>query len=206
MDLADTNNPPTKPTTPTASPALTALLVSWRSGDGAAFDRVIESAYQRLKEMAAGRLRGDNVLVTLSPAELLNEAIVRVMESPPDFKSRSHFFATMSLLMRSILVDAARARLTSKRGGGALNVTLNETQMGEDSVICDLLALDQALQQLAALDPRGSEILHLTYFGGMKCEEIATVLDTSQRTVERELRFARAWVSRAMGGAAGSTI
>ncbi len=101
------------------TPPLTALLVAWRSGDGVAFDQVIEVAYQRLKEMAAGRLCGDNALITLAPAELLNEAIVRLMSSPPDFKSGAHFFATTSLQMRSILLDAARARMANKRGDGS---------------------------------------------------------------------------------------
>lgn len=181
------------------APPLTQLLQAWREGDGAAFGRVIESAHAELHRMAEGRLRGDNSLVTLVPTELLNEAIVRVMDSPPDLANRAHFFATMSLLMRSVLVDRARARLADKRGAGAVKVTLTESAFGEESAALDLIALDQALRRLEEHDERGCRILEMTYFGGLEREEIARVMQVSVPTVDRDLRFARAWVSKAMG-------
>ena len=178
---------------------LTELLDAWRKGDGAAFDRLIAAAHAELHKMAVGRLRGDNALVTLAPTELLHEAIVRVMGAPPDLANRAHFFATMSLLMRSVLVDRARARLADKRGAGAVKVTLTESAFGEESAAIDLLALDQALRQLEAHDARGCRVLEMTYFGGLERDEIARVLEVSVPTVDRDLKFARAWVNKAMG-------
>ncbi len=175
---------------------LTAYLDAWRQGDGAAFESLIEGTYRQLKQMAEGRLHSDNALVTLQPQELLHEAVARIMQSPPDLKNRSHFFATMSLLMRSIIVDYARARLADKRGGGNANVTFTESRMGEETMVMDIIALDQALERLAGVDARGSNILHLTYFAGMKQGEIAELLAISLPTVERDLRFARAWLHR----------
>lgn len=180
---------------------LTALLEAWRSGEGAAFDALIESTYRQLKAMAEARLRGDNALVTLNPQELLHEAVARVMQSPPDYRNRGHFFATMSLLMRAIIVDHARARLADKRGGGRANVTFTEGGMGEESIAFDILALDQALERLAEVDVRSSNILHLTYFAGIKQGEIASLLGISLQTVERDLRFARAWLHRTISNA-----
>ena len=179
--------------------SLTTLLHAWRDGDGKAFEKVIESAHAELKRMAEGRLRGENALVTLVPTELLHEAIARVMESPPKLENRAHFFATMSLLMRSILVDRARARLAEKRGGGALNVTWTDSAHGQDTMALDVLALDEALRKLEALDERSSRVLEMTYFGGMEREEIARVLAVSVPTVDRDLKFARAWISKALG-------
>jgi RNA polymerase sigma factor (TIGR02999 family) len=182
---------------------LTEFIARWRAGDGAAFSSLIDATYLHLKEMAAGRLRassGDNQLVTLTSHELLNEAVLRVMSSPLDIKNRGHFFATMSLLMRSIVVDFARAKLADKRNGGQANVTFTESRDGEESLVFDILALDSSLEKLAKTDPRSSNVLHLTYFAGMNPEDIASLLEVSKPTVERDLRFARAWVQHEMAG------
>jgi RNA polymerase sigma factor (TIGR02999 family) len=181
------------------SPPLTELLHAWKKGDGAAFAQVIDAAYEQLRKMAESRLRGDNALVTLVPTELLHEAVIRAMEAVPDLANRAHFFATMSLLMRSVLVDRARARLADKRGGGAVKVTLTESAFGEESIAIDLLALDQALTKLQALDERGCRILEMTYFGGLERDEIARVLRVSVPTVDRDLKFARAWLNKSIG-------
>ncbi len=182
---------------------LTEFIAQWRAGNGAAFSSLIDATYLQLKEMAAKRLRassGDNPLVTLTTHELLNEAVVRVMSSPLDIKNRGHFFATMSLLMRSIIVDFARAKLADKRNGGRANVTFTESGEGEESLIFDILALDSSLEKLAKTDPRSSNVLHLTYFAGMNPEDIASLLEVSKPTVERDLRFARAWLQHEMAG------
>jgi RNA polymerase sigma factor (TIGR02999 family) len=180
-----------------AEPALTVLLQSWQNGDGKAFAQLFQQVYCQLKQIAARRLRdgSDN---SLSPTELLHEAVLRVLDAPMDWKNRAHFFASVSLHIRATLVDHARARFAEKRGGGAVRVTLSRVEPGEESEIADLLALDQALNQLATLDPRGSEILHLTYFAGLDRMQIVDVLGISLSTVDRELRFARAWLSKAL--------
>jgi RNA polymerase sigma factor (TIGR02999 family) len=179
--------------------SLTTLLQAWKAGDGKSFEKVIEAAHDELKRMAAGRLRGDNALVTLMPTELLHEAIVRVMQSPPKLENRAHFFATMSLLMRSVLVDRARARLAEKRGSGAVNVTWTDSGHGQETMGLDVLALDEALRKLEALDERSSRVLEMSCFGGLEREEIARVLGISIPTVDRDLKFARAWISKALG-------
>jgi len=185
-------------TMPEADPAsLTTLLRAWRAGDGAAFEQIIDQAHAELRRMARGRLAGNQI--TLVPTELLNEAVIKVMQSPPDLANRAHFFATMSLAMRSILVDRARERLAEKRGGGALNVTWTDSAHGEDTMAVDLLALDQAMRKLEALDARSAQILEMAYFGGMEHEEIAKVLGVSLRTVDRDLKFARSWIGKSIG-------
>ncbi len=184
---------------PSDKASLTNLLQAWQQGDGAAFSEVFDQVYGQLKKIAAQRLRdvaGDS---TLSPTELLHEAVLRIVDAPKDWKNRAHFFATMSLTIRSTLVDHARTAAAEKRGGGHFNVTLTDAIAGEDSQVTDLLALDQALTGLEKIDPRGSEVLHLTYFAGLEREEIATVLDISRATVDRELKFARAWLHTTLG-------
>jgi RNA polymerase sigma factor (TIGR02999 family) len=176
--------------------SLTGLLHAWQQGDGRAFSRLFEQVYAQLKSIAANRLRGGAPGVTLTPTELLHEAVLRAAEVPKDFKNRAHFFATMSLMIRATLVDHARARAAQKRGGDAVRVTLTQGDAGEESMVADILALDQALIRLEALDPRTSEVLHLTYFAGLDRQQIVDVLQLSLATVDRELRFARAWLSK----------
>lgn len=174
--------------------SLTLLLQAWQQGDQAAFGRIVGAVHGELMRMAASRLRGPEG-VTLSRGDLLNEAVLRVMESPPAWNDRAHFFATISLTMRSVLVDHARARLASKRGGDQERVTWTISSLGEESMAADLLTLDALLRRLAEDDPRAAEILQLTYFAGLQRQDIAQVLDISIPTVDRELRFARAWLS-----------
>ena len=184
---------------PVANSSLTTLLLAWQNGDGAAFASLFDQVYDQLKKIAAHRLRESAGESTLSPTELLHEAVIRISDAPTDLKNRAHFFATMSLYIRSTLIDHARARLAQKRGGQQLHVTLTGDAVGEESQIADLLALDQALVALEKIDPRGSEVLHLTYFAGLEREEIAGVLAISRATVDRELRFARAWLHTTLG-------
>jgi RNA polymerase sigma factor (TIGR02999 family) len=188
--------------------SLTVLLNRWQQGDADAFSRVLNEVMRDLEKMAESRMRGED-RATIQPNDLLNEALIRVMESKQTdddmaarvgvWKSRSHFFATMSLHMRSVLVDRARARQADKRGGGAVHVTLSSALDGEESLIAELIALDETLTALEAIDARGATILHLTYFAGLTREEIAEVVEVSVPTVDRELRFARAWLSEQLG-------
>lgn len=148
--------------------------------------------------MAASRSRGAET-PSLAAGDLVNEALLKVIESPPAWNNRAHFFATVSLAMRSVLVDHARARQTHKRGGRWQRPTYALSAVGEETLVADLLTLDALLTQLKALDARAAEILQMTYFTGMRREDIATVLGISVATVDRELRFARAWLSSQLG-------
>ena len=181
---------------PSAAP-LTDLLHAWKAGDGRAFEAVVEASHERLWRMAGERLQRGGA-ITLTARDLLQEALAGIWERPLALKDRAHFFATMSLKMRAVLSDHARARAAHKRGGGALQVTLTEGVGGFENDAFDLLALDEALRRLAADEPRGSEILHLTYFAGLNQAEIAELLGISLRTVEREMRFLRAWLQDEM--------
>lgn len=174
---------------------LTALLRDWQQGDGSAFAQLFERVYAQLKTIAAQRLRDGRGGATLAPTELLHESMLRVLDTPMTWNSRAHFFASISLLIRATLVDHARARAAIKRGGDLMQVTLSRAEIGEESEVADLLSLDAALARLAALDARSSEVLHLTCFAGLDREQIAEVLKVSLSTVDRELRFARAWLS-----------
>ncbi len=181
------------------SQPLTHLLQAWQQGDGSAFSTLFEQVYDQLKKIAAQRLREVGGDSTLAPTELLHEAVLRIADAPKDWHNRAHFFASMSLYIRAVLVDHARARAAEKRGGRNLHVTLTGANLGVDSNIADLLALDQALNKLEALDARSAEVLHLTYFAGLEREQIADVLKVSVATVDRELRFSRSWLNANMG-------
>lgn len=185
-----------------AQDSLTTLLHAWREGNGSAFSELIDKVYAQLRSIAANRLRQMQASATLSPTELLHEALIGIMPSGMAFENRAHFFATMSLAIRSVLVDHARARLAQKRGGDLFRVTLTNADAGEESQAFEMLAVEQCLTQLEALDPRCAQVLHLTYFAGLGQEEIASLLNTSVATVTRDLRFARGWVTRTLGGAA----
>jgi RNA polymerase sigma factor (TIGR02999 family) len=181
---------------------LTTLLNAWREGSGTAFVNVIDQAYAELKQIAVRRLNQGGGSPTLSPTDLLHEALIGLMPTNMDFKNRAHFFATMSLAIRSILIDHARARAANKRGGDMVRVTLTNADVGEESQAIDLLAIEQALTELEKLDPRCGQIMHLTYFAGLEQDEIAALLNTSISTVTRDLKFARGWITRALGHAA----
>lgn len=183
-----------------ANADLTRLLHAWRNGDAQGFSALIEQAYPALKRIAMRRV-GSHGIATLSPTELVHEAALGLIQAPMDFANRVHFFATMSLAMRSILVDHARARAADKRNGAGVQVSLSRVDdSGEDGMAVDLLALEQALESLEALDPRCGQVMHLTYFGGLQQDEIAALLQVSVPTVKRDLRFARSWLLQAMDG------
>lgn len=135
---------------------------------------------------------------TLSPTDLLHEALIGIMPSNMDFKNRGHFMATMSLSIRSILVDHARARSADKRGGDLVRVTLTNIDVPDatSTSTFSLLAIHEALRKLEALDPRCGQVMHLSYFGGMSREEIAGLLNVSVSTVKRDLSFAYGWFQR----------
>jgi RNA polymerase sigma factor (TIGR02999 family) len=174
---------------------LTTLLKSWRDGDGRAYRALIEQSYGELRRIARQQLAMTPGLVTLSPTELLHESLLKIADGPKEWESRAHFFASMSLTLRSVLVDFARERRADKRGGDMVRVTFDESELpGATTHYAGLIALDAAMSELEKLDPRCGAVVHLTYFGGLTREDIAGVLKVSVPTVDRELRFARGWL------------
>lgn len=177
---------------------VTRLLHAWRDGDRDAFAQLVVQLQSELHRMAVSRLRGAET-PSLAAGDLLQEALMKLMDRPPEWQDRAHFFATVSTAMRSVMVDHARARQADKRGGHGeaawRQVTYTLSAHGEESWTADLLTLDRLLNRLGADDPRAHEVLQLTYFGGLEREQIAEVLGLSVPTVDRELRFARAWLA-----------
>ena len=178
---------------------LTVLLTAWRAGDLSAMGRLVGAVQSELMRMAGARLRGHDV-ATLAGDDVVNEALLRLMQHPADWQNRSHFFAIASLTMRSVLREHARARQTAKRDGGQrVQLTLAEGLAGEEDMAADVLTLDALLDQLARHDPRAAQVLEMTYFGGLERAQVAQALAVSVPTVDRELRFARAWLQERLG-------
>lgn len=179
---------------------LTRLLHAWRGGDGASRDLLLARVYDTLRGMAAARLRRGEGGRTLQPTAVVNEALLRLLGAETDWEDRAHFFALAALKMRAVLVDHARARAAGKRGGEAAMVTLSHADReGGASQEYDVLALHQALEKLCEHDERAARGVEMAYFGGMEQSEIACVLGVSVPTVERDLRFARAWLGKQLG-------
>jgi RNA polymerase sigma-70 factor, ECF subfamily len=177
---------------------LTKLLRAWRRGDGAAFDQLAPILLEELRRLAAFHLRGERPGHTYSPTDLISEAYLRLVGSAQlDFNDRAHFFAIASRNMRQILVDHARKHCAAKRGDGLRPVELDETRIATDRP-SELVALDDALLELAQQDERKAKVIELHYFGGLTQAEIAAVLEVHVNTVARDLRFSEAWLRRFM--------
>ena len=174
---------------------VTHLLKAWSAGDQAAQDELIEATIDELRRRAQGYLRRERQGHTLQPTALVNEVYLRLVDqSAANFNDRTHFFAVAAQLMRRILVDHARTHRAEKRGGQVQRVELDEARdHGEERGI-DLIALDDALQDLAKLDPRQSRIVVLRYFAGLTVEECSEVMGIGHATVSRDWRNARAWL------------
>ncbi len=184
-----------------ASASVTALLVDWRRGRGEALDRLVPLVYDQLRRLAARQLRREAPGHTLQPTALIGELYLLLVEQrAATLENRAHFFAMAAHLMRRILVDHARARRADKRGGTAPALALDEANEPADARGADrfleVLAVDEALARLAALDEEQAQIIELRFFAGLSVEETALVLDRSPRTVKREWRLARAWLQR----------
>jgi len=182
---------------------LTALLHAWRKGDEAARDRLMGLVYDELRRLAAGYLRRERTGHTLQPTALVHEAYLQLIDqSQVSWESRAHFFGAAARLMRRILVDYARAHNAEKRGGGEERLELNEAIGVPAQKDVNLLALDDALSELARIDPQQSQIVELRYFGGLSIDETATVLSISPATVKREWSMAKVWLYRQISRAA----
>lgn len=178
---------------------LTGLLRAWRGGDESARERLIEQVYAVLKRMATAQLRGERRGQTLDATGLVHEAYLRLAgRVDVDWRDRSHFFALASICMRRVLVDRARARLAAKRDPGDFLVTYGRSSAPVSPE--ELLDLDQALERLAASEPRLARVVEMRYFSGLEHAEVAEVLGVSERTAKRDWSFARAWLLTELGG------
>jgi RNA polymerase sigma factor (TIGR02999 family) len=175
---------------------ITRLLVAWGDGDESALEGLTPLVYEELRRLAHHYMSRERPGHTLQTTALVNEAYVRLIDwKNVHWQSRAHFFAVSAQLMRRILVDFARTQSYAKRGGGALQVTLDEALVsGEKGA--DIVALDEALRSLAELDERQSKVVELRFFGGLSIEETAEVLKVSEGTVRRDWSLARAWLHR----------
>jgi RNA polymerase sigma factor (TIGR02999 family) len=176
---------------------VTALLLAWGQGDNGAFDRLVPVVHAELRRIAHRHMRHERGDHTLQATALVNEAFLKLIDARQiQYQDRAHFFALSSRLMRQVLVDWARARGYQKRGGGASNVTLDEGRVGVVERPADVVALDEALDSLAEIDARKSQVVEMRFFGGLSIEETAAALGISERTVKRDWTMAKLWLLR----------
>ena len=179
---------------------ITQLLQGWQGGDRAALDALLPVVYKELERLAHFQLRQERSGHTLQSAALVNEAYLRLVGlNPPQWESRTHFFAIAAQLMRQILVDYARRHRAHKRGGGAVALPLDEAELLLGGKEIDVVALDDALKELAKIDARKAQVVELRFFGGLSFSETAEVLKVSAVTVSRDWSTARAWLHRELG-------
>jgi len=179
--------------TPGNAPDLTVLFGRLREGDDDALGEIMSALYSELRALAARRMRAEAQRHTLQPTALVNEAYLRLMGGPDVINNRQHFFALAATAMRRVLVDHARQRHAEKRGGDRERVTL-ELVPGSEAVDFDVLALDEALTSLAALDARAARVVELRFFGGHTDKEVCEILDENLPRVRRDWTFARSWL------------
>ncbi len=175
---------------------ITQLLTEWSAGDLDALERLMPVVFDDLRQMAAGRFARESPGHTLQPTALVNEVYLKLLGSRTvQWQSRAQFFGHASKLMRRILVDHARARQAEKRGGQASKIALTDIlDEPAKAASIDLVGLDDALEELKTLEPRQAKIVELRFFGGLTVQEIAEILQVSQRTVKRDWRLARIWL------------
>ena len=191
-----------------SSADVTRLLVRWSEGDAEALERLLPLVYGELRRIASNQLRRERSDHTLAPTALVHELYLRLIDQNRiSWQNRAHFFGLAAQLMRRILVDHARAQHAQKRGGLITRISLEEILQGDREppgeqagAAEDVLAVDDALGRLAAIDPDQARIVELRFFGGLNIDETATVLKRSPRTIKREWRLARAWLYRALRG------
>ena len=182
---------------PQASHEVTQLLHDWSNGDQAALDKLMPLVYDELRRMAKRYMARQGPGHTLQTTALINEAFIKLVGQPDKhWQNRAHFFGVAAQAMRSILVDYARTRQSEKRGGGAQQVSLDEALTVSEERASGLVALDEALKELARVDPRKCRVVELRYFGGLSVEETAEVLKVSEVTVMRDWSMAKSWLHR----------
>lgn len=188
---------PSNPPPPGADPEITRLLRRWQAGESGAREQLVDAVYEQVRSIARQSIRA-TPHATLGPTDLAHEALLRLLGSDPGWRDRHHLYNVLAQATRQILVDGARRRLRDKRGGGQAPLSLSHAEEvaldGDES----LLRVDEALAALAARDARRAQVVEMTYFGGFSREEIAQALDLSVPTIDRDLRFGRAWLKRAL--------
>ncbi len=177
---------------------VTRLLVQWTDGDPKALEELLPLVYDELRRLARSYLHRERSDHTLQSTALVHEAYIRLIDQNVSWQSRAHFFGIAAQMMRRILVDHARAKNASKRGDGICRVTLDEEIIGAGQRDVDVLALDEALDKLAKLDPQQSRIVELKFFGGLSIEDTSAILKISPATVKRDWAMAKAWLFREM--------
>ncbi len=183
------------------APNITQLLIAWGNGDQAAMDNLAPLVHKELHRVAARHMAGERPGHILQTTALVNEAYLRLIDwKNVQWQNRAHFFGLAAQIMRRILVDHARTRNSAKRGGDALQVTLSEAAGVAMQRTTDMVALDDALKTLEALDPRQNKVVELRFFGGLSLEETAEALRVSVATVRRDWSLAQAWLYRELSG------
>ncbi len=181
----------------TRSEEITGLLKAWGGGDQAALERLVDEVYNELRRIARRYMRNERAGNTLQTTAVVNEAYLRLVDVKNiDWQQRAQFFAIAAQMMRRILVDAARARGSRKRGAGAVKVNVHEALVVSPERDSSIVALDEALEAFSKLAPRQAKVVELRYFGGLGEEETAEVLRISPRTVRRDWDFAKSWLLR----------
>jgi len=176
---------------------VTQLLIDWSHGDQTALDKLMPLVDEELRRLAHRYMNRERAGHTLQTTALVNEALLRLVNrNKVDWQNRAHFFGLAAQLMRTILVDHARSHACIKRGGGAYKLELDEALVVSQQKASDVLALDEALKELALIDPQQGRIVELRFFGGLTVEESAEVLHVSPATIKREWSTAKAWLYR----------
>jgi len=173
---------------------ITHLLVRMQSGDPQAASQAMEAVYGDLHRLAGSYMRREGNAYTLQPTALVHEAYLRLVGSDADFQSRRHFLVIAAQTMRRILVDHAREKRAAKRGGGAIQVEIEDFHASQSSQNLDVLAVDECLRELARKDPRAAKVVELRFFGGYTDKEVAEILDEKLATLRADWDFAKAWI------------
>ena len=181
----------------TSPQEVTQLLIDWRDGDKSALDKLMLLVYDELHELARRYMKGERGDHTLQTTALVNEAYLKLVgQQSSDWQNRAHFFGVAAQVMRHLLIDHARSRRYARRGGSTVRITLDDAIAAAPGESIDLLALNEALDRLDAIDERKRRIVELRYFGGLSVEETAEVLGLSVITIKREWLKAKAWLYR----------
>jgi RNA polymerase sigma factor (TIGR02999 family) len=181
------------------TPAITQLLQRWGEGDQSAFDALASVVYPELRRIAAARMRSERPGHTLQATAVVNELFMRLMTAKqPDFKNRAQFYAVAVRIIRQVLVDHARRKLTDKRGQRPDQVSLDDVAVLIQPHGVDMLALDEALKRLEAVSKRKVEVFELRFFAGFSDQEVGELMNVTAMTVNRDFRAAKAWVAEAL--------